>query len=282
MTVDTLAGVVGDAIDVVILLFGVGFVWQATTLFAHQRTLSSLETSRTGAVRDGLVAVEGEILGPVEDELVSPFREEPGVLARWSVEEYAGHELGTGGGWTEFGSGYEAVPFLVDDGSGPVAVEVDGEEALRRLEIDLDGFGDDPALELDVDERPPSHVRSFLESRDVRDRQSETSVPTSEDGDEQGDRRYYETVLGRGDEVYVAGVATERGDATTPTPGSSVRTTISPPDDGESGTFYLSDRGRSTALRGRLARVAVLGAVGVLLVWYELANFVPGVRFLSL
>lgn len=276
MVLDLPANVVGDAIHVLILLFGVGFVWQAVSLFRHQRTLSNLETSATGSVREGLVAVEGTIRGPLADDLSSPIRGRPGVLAKWLVEEYAGHEAGVGGGWTEFGSGYDSVPFVVDDGSGPVVVEIDGEEALRRLELDFDGFDDAPALEIDVDERPPNRIRQFLETHDVRDQQSQTKVPTSEDGDEQGDRRYYETVLDSGDEVYVVGIASERADAET-----DASATISPPSSGESGTFYLSDRGRSGVLRQRLGRVAVMAVVGALVVWYELSRFVPGVQFVA-
>lgn len=271
-----LASLVTDAIHVVILLFGVGFVWQAVSLFRHRRTLSNLESSATGSVRDGLVVVEGTVRGPLEDELTSPIRGERGVLAKWLVEEYAGHEVARGGGWTEFGSGYESVPFVVDDGSGPVVVEVSGEEALRKLELDFEGFDDDPALEVDVDERPPNRIRRFLETHDVRDRQSETSVPTSEDGDEQGDRRYYERVLDPGDEVYVVGVASQRADTET-----TATATISPPSSGESGTFYLSDRGRSGVLQRRLGRVAVMAGVGALVVWYELSRFVPGVPFIE-
>jgi hypothetical protein len=270
-----LASLVVDAIHVVVLLFGVGFVWQAVSLFRHQRTLSNLESSATGSVRDGLVAVEGTVRGPLEDDLSSPIRDERGVLAKWSVEEYAGHEAGRGGGWTEFGSGYESVPFLVDDGSGPVVVEISGEEALRKLELDFEGFDDDPALEVDVDERPPNRIRRFLKTHDVRDQQSETSVPTAEDGDEQGDRRYYETVLGPGDEVYVVGVASQRADTET-----TATATVSSPT-GESGTFYLSDRGRSGVLQRRLGRVAVMAGVGAVVVWYELSRFVLGVPFLE-
>lgn len=271
-----LASVVGDAIHALILLFGIGFVWQAASLFRHQRTLSNLETSATGSVRDGLVAVEGTIRGPLADGLVSPIRQESGVLAKWLVEEYAGHEAGTGGDWTEFGSGYESVPFVLDDGSGPVVVEIDGEEALRKLELDFEEFDDDPALEVGVDERPPNRIRQFLETHDVRDQQSEAKMPTSEDGDEQGDRRYYETVVGPGDGVYVVGNASERADTET-----VASATISPPSSGESGTFYLSDRGRSDVLQRRLGRVAVMGVVGVLVVWYELARFVPDVPFVQ-
>ncbi|WP_170977453.1 GIDE domain-containing protein [Halorussus salinisoli] len=272
---DAFVGLLEDAVHVLVLLFGVGFVWQAATLVSHQRTLSRLETNQTGAVEGGLVAVEGEVRGPVEDGLVSPIRRENGVLAKWAVKEYAGHEAGTGGGWTEFGSGYETVPFVVDDGSGPVVVEIDGEESLRKLEIDLEEFEDDPALELDVTERPPKHVREFLATHDVREQQSETSVPTSEDGDEQGDRRYYETVLDSGDEVYVVGNATRYADTD-----SAATAVLSPSADG-SGTFYLTDRGRSAVLRGRIARATLMGVLGVLLVWYELGRFAPGVQFVQ-
>lgn len=278
MLIDAISAVFDVGFDVVVLLFGVGALWHAATVLAHQRTLRKQDLSETGRVNDeGTVAVQGEIRGPVEDKLTSPFERRTGVVAKWSVEEYVGHDAAPGGGWKTFGEGYEAVPFLVDDGSGPVVVEISGEQALRSVELELSAFGDDSALEMDVTEEPPRHVREFVEANDVRDRQGETLAPTTEGGDEQGDRRYYETVLDSGDRVYVVGYATVRDDASWGT----ARMTISSPPEGEDGTFYLSDRDRSGALRQRLFRVAVTGGIGVLFTWYSVSEFVTGVSFLT-
>lgn len=276
MSIDAISTALDIGFDGLILVFGLGALWHAVSVLSHQQTLREREPVETGSVGDDeLVAVEGEIRGPTDDELTSPFRRQRGVVAKWSVEEYVGHDAAPGGGWREFGSGYEAVPFLVDDGSGAVAVEITGEESLRRLELELSEFGDDPAFEVDVTERPPRHVREFVEANDVRDRQSETSAPTTESGPEQGDRRYYETVLGSGDRVYVVGYASESGDGSR----GSAAATVSPPPDGADGTFYLSDRPRSAALRQRLSRAAVTGGLGIFLTWYGVSEFVPGAPF---
>ncbi len=276
MLINALADTLKVAIDVVLFLFGISALWHAGTIWFHQESLRKLGTTETGAVRDGgQVAVEGKIRGPVETDLLSPFRQQRGVVAKWIVKEFVGHEVASGRGWWEFGSGYETVPFLVDDGSGPVVVEIVGEEALRKLELELDE-SDDPALELDVTEEPPAHVREFLDGKDVRDRQSKTSVPTSDAGDEQGDRRYYETVLGSGDNVYVVGYASNRTDRSSP-----ARVKLSPPPSEMDRSFYLSNRSREASLRRRLFRTAVTGSLGIFLVWYEIAKFVPDIPFLS-
>lgn len=274
MLVDVLSDVLDTAFDGLMLLFGIGAIWHAISIWSHQRSLRKLEVRETGAVRDeGQVAVEGEIRGPVEDALTSPLRQRRGVLVKWKVTEYVGHDAAPGGGWTEVASGYEAVPFLVDDGSGELVVEISGEESLRELELEFDSFGDDPDVEVEVTEQPPRHVREFLDANGVQERQPETSVPTTEGGDEQGDRRYYETILRSGDDVYVAGYATERAGGSDRSPSA----TVSPPQSGDDGIFYLSDRNRSSALENRLFRVVVTGALGVFLVWYGVSRLAPGV-----
>lgn len=109
----------------------------------------------------------------------------------------------------DFGTGSEAVPVVIDDGTGPVAIDVTGEDRLRRFELELPDQDDDPIYERDVTETASAHVRGFLNGYDteIRNHQGETSVPTTENGDEQGDRRYYEQLLQTGDTVYVVGQA---------------------------------------------------------------------------
>lgn len=253
------------------LLFGVFSLGVGVQRLFHQTYLRGLSLTDTGAVTaSGMTAVQGTIRGPAEAALESPFQQRSCVFAKWKIEEFVGHELGTGHHWWDWGDGYESVPFVVDDGSGPVRVEVTGDEELNTLEIELSAVEDDPVFEVGVSESPPAHAREFIEAHEHRDRQSEPSVPTWDT--EQGDRRYFEQTLSKGDTVYVAGHATpdESDDPHAPV------ATITPPADGP---FYLSDRQRTDALGHRLKAISFYFLFGSFLIWYGLARFVSGISF---
>lgn len=255
--------------DAGVLLFGVfalgvGFSRLRRHGRRHRRSLRE-----TGSIDDsGLVAVEASIRGPLDDGLRSPFRREAGVLTKWKIEEFVGHELGSGHHWWNWGEGYESVPFTVDDGTGPVRVETSG----GRAEVDVAGFDDEPVLEVAASESPPRHVRAFADEHERWDRQSETALPTR--GDEQGDRRYFERTLGRGDTVYVVGHAATVADDDPSTPVA----TITPPDDGD-GRLYLSDRPRAGALKHRRRQISFYFLFGGGLVWYGLSQFLARIDF---
>lgn len=262
--------------DGLVLLFGIGMVLHAGSILYHLSILLRLGRTDTGAIdKPGLVSVEGTIQKPLAEPLESPFQRKSGCLAKWTVKEYTGHDLQVGGGWTDFGTGYEAVPFIIDDGSGPVAIDITGDEQLRVLELELPDYDDDPIYEQDVAETPPDHITEFLNEyeAEIRDHQGETRVPTTKSGDEQGDRRYYEQVLQSGDRIYVAGFAevTEN-----PDPDDVPATIIASPD---KELFYLSDREQKAAWKRRLARIGVTGCLGLALTWYGVAQFLPSVSF---
>lgn len=268
MVVDTL-------FDALVLILGVGMIGHAASLLRHLIVLYRLGRTDTGAIETpGRVAVQGTIQTPIDEPIQSPIQQELGCLAKWTVEEYVGHSLGVGGGWTDFGTGYETIPFIIDDGTGPIAIDITGEERLRKLELELPEQDDEPVYEQDVTEPAPTHIHEFLTEfdDDIREHQGEASVPTTENGDEQGDRRYYEQVLQTGDTIYVVGHASVDAN---PDP-HEVEVTISAD---SSDPFYLSDRERMSAWKRRLARIGVTGGLGVGLTWYGLAQFLTTITF---
>jgi hypothetical protein len=254
-----------------VLLFGVFAIYVGIKRVWHQVGLFDNSIVVTGSIDEpGMVAINARIEGPVIDALRSPFKRERGVLSKWQLKEFVGHELGSGHHWWDWGEGYKAVPFLVDDGSGPVRVEVSGEEELNGLELDLAGFPGDPVLEVAVSEAPPDHVREFTDEHELRDRPPEADVPTWED--EQGDRRYFEKTLTSGDEVHVIGHA-EPVDSDDP---NAPVAKITPADDR---TFYLTDRRREGAVKHQLKRATVYFFIGGVCLWYGVAQFVPSIGF---
>lgn len=268
MFVDT-GNLLSTLFDMGLFLFGVFSIGVGIQRLLHQVHLKGLPRTATGDVTDsGEVAVQGIIQGPVDSALESPFQQTRGVLTKWQITEFVGHELGTGHHWWEWGEGYESVPFIMDDGSGPVRVEISGDEELNALELDLSAVEDEPVLEIDVSESPPAHVREFIETREIREQQSESSIPAGDS--EQGDRRYFEQTLSTGDTVYVAGYATsDAGDGSIPT------ITVS-----ETSPFYLSDRQRADALTHRLKYVVFYFLFGGCLIWYTLGQLTPGINFI--
>jgi hypothetical protein len=126
-----------------------------------------------------------------------------------------------------------------------------------------------------------SSRRRRADHPEIQQRQGETAIPTSEGGDEQGDRRYYESVLDVGDEVCVSGYA-RRSDGVDDETGSDDEVTLGAPPSGERGSFLLSDEPRQSVARRRRFQSVVALAVGLLLVWYGLSQFVPGVPFVRL
>jgi hypothetical protein len=262
-----LDGLLSALLGTGVLLFGVFSIGFGVRRLVHQTNLRRLSTTDTGDVTDsGMVAVQGTIQGPVATALESPFEQTTGILTKWKIEEFAGHELGTGDQWSEMGTGYQSVPFVVDDGSGPVRVEVTGDEELNSLELELSAVDDEPVFEVGVSESPPAHAREFIAEHERRERQPETSLPTWDV--EQGDRRYFEQTLSTGDSVFVAGCATpDVGDD----PDAPVVRITSAGD----GSFYLSDRRRADALRHHLKFVAFYFLFGAFLVWYSYTHLFP-------
>ncbi|WP_424002716.1 GIDE domain-containing protein [Haloarcula salina] len=145
----------------------------------------------TGAVTSGTVACTG----PVTDTetATAPVTGREGCCWSWSVEVLDPHGASAAGQrerWATVAGGVGGVPFEIDDGSGPLAVDPTG------ATVDLAA---ERTLRFAADERPPD---SFG-----------TPDPDVErmHGDKQ--RRYTETLLAPGDHAAVTGTATRSEEA---------------------------------------------------------------------
>lgn len=180
----------------------------------------------------------------------SPIERRECLLAAWRVERYSGGG-GHGNNWTTVEAGAHAVPFDVDDGTDRVSVDLrersaDGELA-SCYDDWLDGAGraDDGILQRfegqeQVLRHPPDEMPEYLSplyDNEGLARPRSRAMNAVELVAETDERRYFETLVAPGDEVFVQGPAY-------PNPGAagslgSHNTVLRPPADGE---FVASNR----------------------------------------
>jgi hypothetical protein len=187
----------------------------------HTRLATTMPASTGRTTTRGPVELRGTIV-PAPDAPTRTVEPDPdgtftapvgghddAVLTAWRAVE---GRAGTGiAGSRRVATGFRSVPFYVDDGSGPVLVDP-GSLATRDFEYDSELGG------------PTSTVRTNRVVLDIGPFRDEVYVPSREaatpalrewilesphlrGGDGFGDRRYEETNLRVGDEVYVVGYA---------------------------------------------------------------------------
>jgi hypothetical protein len=189
---------VGAAISLVVLLtgltdIGLGFIRH------RQRTLiedTPTETARSLSM--GPSEVEGTAW-PVGDRDGAPFTHDRSVLAKWEILEYD-EESGDDGGWTQVAEGRQTTPFHLKDDTGKVLVRPH-EDATYEIEYDW------TTTRVGSDSSGPTPVREFIERHD------DIGQPASGDG-KHGDRKYRQTLVEPGDDVYVFGTVQPREDGT--------------------------------------------------------------------
>lgn len=251
----------------------------------HRRhsLVTGTETTDVRAIADeGPVELTGTVRA--DETFTSPIREETCVLSAWEIEDTDGTD------WHTRASGVSATPFVLDDGTGEVTVDV-GDHVSGESEwttnvqlgpVDLERsfasgvtVGDvtcsfdrfEPALRVPNGEEPPEHVAAFLRGED--DLSTGDALSEHLDWFEgHPTRRYFDETVAPGDEVYILGEATAKPDATYPLGPEDV--VVGPPADGP---FLLSttseaelvdhlDSYRSLyALAGAFAAAAVAGFV---------------------
>lgn len=178
-------------------LSGIGALFLVIGLYAvnggrnvrdRSERIAETDPSRAGDVRPGPTKVKGTAEPTGEDAtLEAPFSNAEALATHVEVE---GDLKGNVSGYETIYERQDAVPFLVDDGTGTVRVDPIPEE------IDFD-----PELErAGVGEEPSERVRRFVETAEVDEdtREMMTSRAT---------RRYHEGLVERGDEVFVFGEA---------------------------------------------------------------------------
>jgi hypothetical protein len=179
------------AFSLVFLGVGVSLVRKGHETGRRTSRLTETDPTPTGQVGPGPVVLEGTAtVAPGEGTVEAPFTGTEAVLARAEVTRLRDQE---DPGRT-FETVYEderRVPFLVDDGSGGVRVEVPAGADLR---LEEDRTEVTPGSE-------PDHLAAFAE----REVGLSTQVST-------GDRRRYDqSVAAPGETVLLAGEAVRRG-----------------------------------------------------------------------
>lgn len=196
-----------------LLIAGTGLVLVGSVVVAGRELLIAYRVFSTPTARvsdlltDADRTVELHGTARVADRtLAGPFTGEDCLVVETVVEEYESSG-GGGGSWTEIDSVVQSVPFVLEDDSGSVLV--DPRMADTRL-------SEEAEITVDGGTTPPERIERYIEENDEVSYENRRldlklfSVPVG------ADRRYTETRLRPGGEVYVFGRARpEAGSADT-------------------------------------------------------------------
>ncbi|WP_247729504.1 E3 ubiquitin ligase family protein [Halovivax limisalsi] len=225
---------------------------------AKSHRIARTETTDIRNLQPGTAEVKGRVR-PAEDAttLSSPISEEPALATRVEVEEWESSGQG-GGSWETTHEQRNAVPLLVDDGTGTVRVELpaDGELNVEKTRTEV-GSGDEP----------PAEITRYLEHEAAVEEASRRSIGPLSIGER---RRYSEGWIAPDEEIYVLGRAREeRG-------GWGERAYVID-ESTASGDFILSDKSEAELVRegkrgglvtiGIGAIVTLVGLFGMLVPW---------------
>lgn len=228
----------------------------------QQRRHSLVAKTPTTDIRsiddEGLVEIKGRV--KCQEPLQSPISDQESVLAAWEIEEW--DERGNTEMWETRASGVSANPFVIDDGTGEVQVEIDdrvaGEDAggtelslgpidfnrlvasgvtVDNVYCSFDRFPVETTVPPDAE--PPERIAEFVEGESGVSEQTGSITNVVDIGTEHGERRYYEETIEPGQEIYLLGNAEATADATYPLGNDDV--VITPPADGD-GSMIVSDQ----------------------------------------
>jgi hypothetical protein len=178
-------------------------IWGSLHFLRKRRLIADIPTSKADGVFIGLVELKGR--AESGRPLTSYLAERPCVLYSWSIQEHWSRtvvetvkdsdgktrtQTRTETGWTSVADGGEQIPFYVADDSGAVRVVPDGAK-IEPLEVYAERCGRGDPLYYG---KGPS-----------------TSVANSTH-----ERRFHETAIPLGAELYVVGQAREREDVVAP------------------------------------------------------------------
>jgi hypothetical protein len=150
-----------------------------------------------------------------DNTIEAPFTDQRCLHTDWEIEEYRRDPDDDDYDWVTVASGSRSVPFYLDDGTGRVLVQADSGEATFDL-------SDERRTQFTTgsSESPPPEVREFIEQYDGDDADVnflDNPIDTLTDlfggnniGYSNRRRRYTQTVLPDGTEVYVLGSAVPR------------------------------------------------------------------------
>jgi hypothetical protein len=233
--------------------------WYGRQLHRRQSVVAEASTTDVEDIsEEGVVELYGRIAD--RESFDSPIEAEECTLAVWEIDEW------DNGNWESRASGVYTAPFVLDDGTGRVRVELGdhvrsefedatweisapGIDVDRALSVGVaadgvyvvsDAFSGEPSLAPDGD--PPERIETFEASEpDIPERQTS---PISIGEENAARRRYYEQTFSLGDELYLIGEATATDDATYPLGSDDL---VVQPREGAEPTV-LSDRPASAVL----------------------------------
>jgi hypothetical protein len=220
------------AIAVVLGLVVAALGWRAG---ATARAVSSTSVSDVASVDEpGLVALHGAARKPDFTGNRAPFSARNYLVARWMVEEW--RESDSGGRWSTKGIGHQSVPFVLEDDTGSVPVEISDD---ADVTVDPDRMRE--RHEVAPGDSPPSAVAVFETKTDGIGQRRESNMNFLDRGRKEGTRRYTEGLITPDEEVYLLGTAKRRdGDLVITGDGPTVVSTATPGNvDGVGGGWRL-------------------------------------------
>lgn len=216
-----------EGILIILALFGVGLylVYDGFNKWQRYRLMQDTPTEKIRSAAAGRT----EIFGTARDgygTVVQPFAGGECLIAKYEIEEYRSDD--DGGSWVTVASGTLSKPFLVDDGTGTMRVEPDAEATIdiseaNRAEFEVDGGDAEPAT-------IQQFVRNYT-SLDVQTREGFDGMLFDDQ------RRYTQSILPVGAQVYVLGGARPEGD-----PDGVATSSLVMRYDEESEEFVIADR----------------------------------------
>jgi len=220
-----------DALELLVMLvagflFGLYLIYDGFDTWQLARLMEDTPTAKVRSMAVGRTEVEG-VVRKNESTLQPPYTDEECVYVSWEAEErerYTDDDGNTRYRWETVADGTEAVSFFLEDETGKVLVRAD-----TGAEFDIFDSANETSATYGRGESPPSSVTSFIrrtrQRRDADDPAEAdddslfdsavdfvTDVMESNDplGDTSKRRRYEQTVLPVGSDVYVFGSAEPR------------------------------------------------------------------------
>lgn len=187
-----------SAFSLIFVAVGLYMIHRGRQQRGRSARIEETETTRVRDLRPGTAEVKGTAR-PVDegDVMESPITFADSLATHVEVEEYESSS-DSGGSWKTIHEESEAVPFLVDDGTGEVRVEFPPE---GRLNVEL------VRTRVGGGEEPPDPIRRYVEEEADVDEATRYDLGLLSVGDR---RRYSEGVIEPGEEAYVLGRAREQ------------------------------------------------------------------------
>jgi hypothetical protein len=284
----------GDLFIILIIGFvgGLYLIYDGFNTWKLARLIQDTPTSKVRSMAVGRTELEGTVR-KYEHHTVPPYIDQECVYVTWKAEKrerYTDDDGDTHYRWETVANGTEAVAFNLEDGTGNVLVRADQE--MPEFDINSEEFS--RTVYFEHGQMPPEELSQYIV--DFRSRR-EANTETEDDGgffdsaiDTVSDlmeadnpltntakrRRYSQTVLPIGTEIYLLGSAHPR-EAGTMSDGQQDLLEVRR--DSETGEFIISDSSESElqssySKRGPVETVAglIVSAVALyfLLSWYIL------------